>query len=55
MDEVRNELFECMYNISNYNECLIADIQLDLFNQARGEFGSHLVIDSRKLRSPTSW
>ena len=32
-----------------------ADIQLDLYDQAMGEFGSRIAIDSQTLRSPTSW
>ena len=44
-----------MEKILDYNEHLTTDIQLDLFDQAKDEFGSHVAIDSRKLRSPTSW
>ncbi|RVX18236.1 hypothetical protein CK203_006329 [Vitis vinifera] len=36
-------------------ERLKADIQLDSYDQAMGEFGSRIAIDSRTLRSPTSW
>ena len=55
VDEVRKGLFECMDRMLDYQERLKADIQLDLFDQAMGEFGSHIAIDSRTLRSPTSW
>ena len=55
VDEVRKGLFECMDRMLDYQECLKADIQLDSFDQAMGEFGSRIAIDSRTLRSPTSW
>ncbi|RVW88781.1 hypothetical protein CK203_034720 [Vitis vinifera] len=55
VDEVRKRLFECMDKMLDYQERLKADIQLDSYNQAMGEFGSHIAIDSRTLRSPTSW
>ncbi|KAJ9698985.1 hypothetical protein PVL29_007853 [Vitis rotundifolia] len=41
-DEVRKGLFECMDRMLNYQEPM-------------GEFGSRIAIDSRTLRSPTSW
>ena len=47
VDEVRKGLFVCMDTMLDYKEHLIANIQLDLFGQARGEFGSCAVIDSR--------
>ncbi|RVW49640.1 hypothetical protein CK203_076728 [Vitis vinifera] len=55
VDEVRKGLFECMDRMLDYQERLKADIQLDSYDQAMGEFGSHIAIDSRTLRSPTSW
>ena len=55
VDEVRKGLFECMDRMLDYQERLKADIQLDSFDQAMGEFGSRIAIDSRTLRSPTSW
>ena len=55
VDEVRKELFECIDRMLNYQEHLKADIQLDSSDQAMGEFGSRIAIDSRTLRSPTSW
>ena len=54
VDEVRKGLFECMDRMLDYKERLKADIQLDSFDQAMGEFGSRIAIDSRTLRSPTS-
>ncbi|KAL6321486.1 hypothetical protein AAG906_018455 [Vitis piasezkii] len=48
-------LFECMDRMLDYQERLKADIQLDSYDQAMGEFGSRIAIDSRTLRSPTSW
>ncbi|RVW32132.1 Retrovirus-related Pol polyprotein from transposon TNT 1-94 [Vitis vinifera] len=55
VDEVRKGLFECMDRMLDYQERLKADIQLDSYDQAMGEFGSRIAIDSRTLRSPTSW
>ena len=55
VDEVRKGLFECMDRMLDYQECLKADIQLDSYDQAIGEFRSRIAIDSRRLRSPTSW
>ncbi|RVW95080.1 hypothetical protein CK203_025669 [Vitis vinifera] len=55
VDEVRKGLFECMDRMLDYQERLKADIQLDSYDQAMGEFGSRITIDSRTLRSPTSW
>lgn len=51
MDEIRKGLFESMDKMLDYKERLTTDIQLDLFNQVRGEFESHVIIYSRKLRS----
>ncbi|RVW72655.1 hypothetical protein CK203_056576 [Vitis vinifera] len=53
VDEVRKGLFECMDRMLDYQERLKADIQLDSYDQAMGEFGSRIAIDSRTLRSPT--
>ncbi|RVW28383.1 hypothetical protein CK203_109064 [Vitis vinifera] len=55
VDEVRKGLFECMDRMLDYQERLKVDIQLDSYDQAMGEFGSRIAIDSRTLRSPTSW
>lgn len=51
VDEIRKGLFESMDKMLDYKERLTTDIQLDLFNQVRGEFESHVIIYSRKLRS----
>ncbi|RVW87894.1 hypothetical protein CK203_039727 [Vitis vinifera] len=45
VDEVRKGLFECMDRMLDYQERLKADIQLDSYDQAMGEFGSHIAID----------
>ncbi|KAL6331610.1 hypothetical protein AAG906_011550 [Vitis piasezkii] len=39
VDEVRKGLFECMDRMLDYQERLKADIQLDSYDQAMGEFG----------------
>ena len=44
---MRKGLFECMDRMLDYQERLKADIQLDSFDQAMGEFGSRIAIDSR--------
>ncbi|WKA11308.1 hypothetical protein VitviT2T_028819 [Vitis vinifera] len=46
VDEVRKGLFECMNSMLDYQERLKADIQLDSYDQAMGEFGSCIAIDS---------
>ena len=55
VDEVRKGLFECMDRMLDYQERLKADIQLDSYDQAMGEFGSRIVIDFQTLRSSTHW
>ena len=54
-DEVRKGLFEYMDRMLDYQERLKTDIQLDSYDQTMGEFGSRIAIDSRRLRSLTSW
>ncbi|XP_021827724.1 uncharacterized protein LOC110768320 [Prunus avium] len=34
---------------------MAADIQLDLYDEAKGEFGGRLAVNSRKLRTPANW
>ena len=55
VDEVRKGLFKCMDRMLDYQECLKASIQFDSYDQEMGEFVSCIAIDSRTLRSPTSW
>ena len=55
VNEVRKRLFECMDRMLDYQERLKADIRLDSYDQAMGEFGSRIAIDYQTLRSPTSW
>ena len=55
VDEVRKGLHECMDRMLGFEDNLKADIQLDSYDQANGDFGSRIAIESRKLRSPTSW
>ena len=31
----------------DYHECLKVDIQLDLYDQGKGEFGNRVAIDSK--------
>ena len=54
VDEVRQGLFVCMDRMMSYDDRLKADVQLDDYDQAKGDFGGRVAIDSRKLRSPRS-
>ncbi|XP_038685775.1 uncharacterized protein LOC119985556 [Tripterygium wilfordii] len=38
-----------------YEDRLKANVQLDLYDHARGNFGLRVAIDTRKLRSPADW
>ena len=38
-----------------FEDCLKSDIQLDSYDQENCDFGSHIAIESRKLRNPISW
>ncbi|XP_057975948.1 uncharacterized protein LOC131163370 [Malania oleifera] len=51
-EEVKKGLFECIDRMLRYEARLVADTQLDLFDNTRGEFGTRVAIDSRMLRSP---
>ena len=55
MNEVRKRLFECIDRVLSCEETLKTDIQLDSYDQAIGDFESCIAIDSRILRSHTSW
>ncbi|CAL5392255.1 unnamed protein product [Camellia sinensis] len=55
VEEVRLGLYQCMDRMLSYDERLKADIQLDYYDQAKGEFGSRVAIDSRAIRSPADW
>ena len=55
VDEVRKVLYECMDTMFSFEDHLKVEIQLDSYDQVNGDFGSCIVIESRKLRSPTSW
>ncbi|XP_070036731.1 uncharacterized protein [Nicotiana tomentosiformis] len=50
--EIKQGLYDCMEHMLNYNERLRVDIQLDSYDHLRGDFGSQLAMDSRKMRSP---
>ncbi|XP_027774684.1 uncharacterized protein LOC114078294 [Solanum pennellii] len=45
----------CMERMLDYEERFKVDIQLDSYDQLKGEFGFQIAMDSRKLRSPTDW
>ena len=55
VNKVRKGLFECMDKMLDYQERLKTDIKLDSYDQTMSEFGSRIVIDSRRLRSLTTW
>ena len=46
MDEIRKGLFKCMDRMLDYQERLRVKIQLDSYDQAMGEFGSRIAINS---------
>ncbi|KAL6494357.1 hypothetical protein OROGR_031157 [Orobanche gracilis] len=50
--EVKEGLYACMDRMLSNDDRLAADIQLDNFDNAQGEFGCPMAIRSRKLRSP---
>ncbi|XP_008221800.1 PREDICTED: uncharacterized protein LOC103321750 [Prunus mume] len=54
-DEVRKGLEDCMTRMLSFEDRMTADIQLDLYDEAKGEFGSRLAVNSRKLRTPANW
>ena len=47
VDEVRKGLYECMDRLFGFEDPLKADIQLDSYDQANGDFGSRIAIESR--------
>ncbi|KAI8555885.1 hypothetical protein RHMOL_Rhmol05G0208500 [Rhododendron molle] len=55
VDEVKQGLHECMDRMLSYEERLTADIQLDYYDQAKGDFGTRVAVDSRMMRSPANW
>ncbi|CAL8153282.1 unnamed protein product [Prunus armeniaca] len=54
-DEVRKGLEDCMSRMLSFEDRMTADIQLDLYDEAKGKFGSRLAVNSRKLRTPANW
>ncbi|XP_042443946.1 uncharacterized protein LOC122029053 [Zingiber officinale] len=54
-DEVRDGLYTCMDRMLSSDDRLKADIQLDLYNKAEGEFGTPIAKRTRMLRTPVSW
>ncbi|CAL9006544.1 unnamed protein product, partial [Prunus brigantina] len=52
---VRKGLEDCMTRMLSFEDRMAADIQLDLYDEAKGEFGSRLAVNSRKLRTPANW
>ena len=52
VDEVRKGLEDCMTKMLSFEDCMANYIQLDLYDEAKGEFGSRLALNLRKLRTP---
>ncbi|KAG8391077.1 hypothetical protein BUALT_Bualt01G0150300 [Buddleja alternifolia] len=48
-EEVKDGLYQCMERMLSYKDRLKADVQLDFYGNVKGEFGSQIAIDSRKL------
>ena len=44
MDEVRKGLYECMIRMLGFEKRSKADIQLDSYDHANGDFGSRVTI-----------
>ncbi|XP_059294592.1 uncharacterized protein LOC132047584 [Lycium ferocissimum] len=53
--EIKKGLYECMERMLDYEERFKVDVQLDSYDHLRGQFGSQIAMDSRKVRSPTDW
>ncbi|KAL6569780.1 hypothetical protein OROMI_014294 [Orobanche minor] len=53
--EVKEGLYACMDRMLSNDDRLAADIQLDNYDNAQGDFGCPMAIRSRKLRSPSKW
>ncbi|XP_059284199.1 uncharacterized protein LOC132037667 [Lycium ferocissimum] len=53
--EIKEGLHNCIERMLDYDERLKVDIQLDCYDHLRGDFGSQLAMDSRKMRSPADW
>ncbi|CAA0840621.1 hAT dimerisation domain-containing protein, partial [Striga hermonthica] len=53
--EVKDGLYACMDRMLSSDDRLQADIQLDFYDNAQGEFGSPMAKKSRMLRSPAKW
>ncbi|XP_075080280.1 uncharacterized protein LOC107806086 [Nicotiana tabacum] len=53
--EIKQGLFQCMERMLGYEERFKVDVQLDSYDHLRGDFGSQLAMDSKKVRSPTDW
>ncbi|KAM7517141.1 hypothetical protein LguiA_006724 [Lonicera macranthoides] len=53
--EVRKGLYACMDRMMTERDRIIADVQLEMYDKQRGDFGSSVAIKTRNLRSPASW
>ncbi|KAL6583185.1 hypothetical protein OROMI_005263 [Orobanche minor] len=53
--KVKEGLYGCMDRMLSNDDRLAADIQLDNYDNAQGDFGCPMAIRSRKLRSPGKW
>ncbi|KAL6531369.1 hypothetical protein OROMI_027732 [Orobanche minor] len=53
--EVKEGLYACMDRMLSNDDRLAADIQLDNYDNAQGDFGCPMAIRSRKLRSRGKW
>nr|XP_016514317.1 PREDICTED: uncharacterized protein LOC107831102 [Nicotiana tabacum] len=53
--EVKQSLYQCIERMLDYEERFKMDVQLDSYDQFKGDFGCQIAVDSRKVRSPTDW
>uniref|UniRef100_K4AV30 Uncharacterized protein n=1 Tax=Solanum lycopersicum TaxID=4081 RepID=K4AV30_SOLLC len=49
------KVYMCMERMLDYEERFTMDIQLDSYDQLKGEFRFQIAMNSRKLRSLTDW
>ena len=52
LDHIKQGLHEYMDRMLDYDDWLKFDIQLDQYDFSRGDFGSRVAVDTRKLRAP---
>lgn len=49
---MRKGLYACMDRMMTERDRIIADVQLEMYDKQRGDFGSSVAVKTRNLRSP---